>query len=89
MPPLLIPVVALFVCGWAIAALSAAQLVLFHRAEDKSIAYYAVRGAIFFNSDNWAPTGGAAHRRMLIGFAIAIVGFLGLGVGIAMSEAMG
>ena len=68
--------IGLAVGGWLLAAFSALRLVLHHRAPERTLLAYATQGMLFFNAENFAPTGAAWHRRMLVGFAGFTAGFL-------------
>ena len=54
---------------WLLAAASGLELVRKHPAPDRSLGWYAWNGIAFFSADSFAPSGVAAHQRMLLGMA--------------------
>ena len=62
--------------SWLVSAVSAVELAKKHPTEGRSFATYAAQGHLFFSSENFAPSGAAAHRRFMMG----LVGFIISGV---------
>jgi len=66
----LIPVLGIIPVGfWLLAAVSALELATQHAGEGHTLIDYGFKGHLFFNSENFAPSGAAAHKRMGIGMA--------------------
>ena len=58
--------------SWLLCAVSAVELAKKHPTDGRSFATYTVQGHLFFSSENFAPSGAAAHRR----FTMGLVGFI-------------
>lgn len=66
--------VAVAVAGWLVAAGSSLQLMLHHRKEHRSFAWYAVRGYAFLDPDNFDEHARGPHSRMMLGMGLFLFG---------------
>ncbi len=60
---------------WMNSAGSALDLLLNHRGDDRSLSSSAAHGYLFFDAENFAPSGAASHSRFqkgLAGFVVCV-----------------
>lgn len=72
--------------GWLLAFVCGVKLLVAHRAEGRSASYYLPRGAVWFVTTNWAPSGRSTHTAMLAGMGLFAIGFVIAALGIVLSS---